>query len=326
MRINASAFWMIPLAVCFSAGGGERLNLIRPAQYFGMSDASGAVAITSNLFAVASDEDNILRLYRSDKPGQPVKQFELNEFLKVRGKSLEADLEAGARIGQRAYWIGSHGRNRIGKERANRCRFFAMDIQEIGQEASLVVVGKPYQRLLEDLIAATQFQSFDFADAARRAPKEEGALNIEGLSATPDGKLLLGFRNPIPRGNALLIPMLNPEEVIEGQHVRFGSAIQLDLGGLGIRDIEFCSDAYLIIAGSYHGGGRFQLFRWVGPGSIPEALRVDHLNDYNPEAIIFYPHLGWSEIQVLSDDGSRKDKSGHSKGTFRSFWLRSVKE
>jgi hypothetical protein len=33
-----------------------------------------------------------------------------------------------------------------------------------------------------------------------------GGLNIEGLAATPDGQLLIGFRNPLSEGKALLLP------------------------------------------------------------------------------------------------------------------------
>ncbi len=214
-----------------------RFKVFRPARYPGMCDASGAVPVTSNIFAVASDEDNILRLYDRDQPGQPVKEFDCNAFLQVRGKSLEADLEAAARIGDRAFWMGSHGRNRIGKERQNRDRFFATDIRIHGQEIELVPVGQPYQRLLEDFIEDPRLAKFHLGESSLSAPKEWQALNIEGLSATPEGHLLIGFRNPIPEGKALIIPMLNPDEVVQGRRAELGAPIQLDLGGLGIRDM-----------------------------------------------------------------------------------------
>ncbi|HEY5481214.1 MAG TPA: DUF3616 domain-containing protein, partial [Verrucomicrobiae bacterium] len=189
--------------------------MVRPAHYSGMCDASGAVAVSSNLFVVANDEDNVLRLYRSDQPGQPVKQFDFNAFLEVQGKSLEADLEGAARIGDRAFWIGSHGRNKDGKERLNRHRLFATDISVNAGEVALTAVGTPYRLLLDDLLRDARFDQFHFAEAAHRAPKDPDALNIEGLSAMAEGQLLIGFRNPVPAGKALLIPLLNPNEVIQ---------------------------------------------------------------------------------------------------------------
>ena len=139
---------------------------------------------------------------------------------------------------------------------------------------------------------------------------------------------MIGFRNPIPAGKALLIPLLNPNEVVDGRPARFGSALQLDLGGLGIRDIAWHKGTYVIIAGSYHGGRHFRLYRWAGPGAQPEPLRVDHINDYQPEALVIYPNRGLREFQVLSDDGTFlidgcpcKELKGPNRQAFRSFWV-----
>jgi hypothetical protein len=323
------ALWFAGLGLALSLSGAEPLKIFRPGQYSGMCDASGAVPVSSNLFVVANDEDNVLRLYRNDRPGRPLKEFDLNLFLSVRGRSLEADLEAAARIGDRAFWISSHGRNKDGKERPNRHRFFATDLQEHDGAVTLTPVGKPYERLLYDLLADSRFDPFHFAAASGRAPKEPEALNIEGLSATPEGHLLIGFRNPVPAGKALLIPLLNPNEVILGNPARFGAAIQLDLHGLGIRDIAWHAGTYLIIAGSYHGGGHFRLYRWAGPGAAPERLAADRLKDYHPETLIVYPQQGLREFQVLSDDGTVliddcpcKDLKDPARKTFRSFWVK----
>jgi len=315
------------LALSASAFGGERLRRVRPTAYSGMCDASAAVAISSNLFVVASDEDNILRLYPSDRASGPLKEYDFNAFLELNGKSSEADLEGAARIGDRAFWIGSHGRNRIGKERLNRDRLFATDIRMAGGEVSLVPAGKPFKGLLDALVSEPAFDRFHFAAAARLAPKEADALNIEGLAATPEGHLLIGFRNPIPKGKALLIPLLNPNEVIEEKPARFGPAIQLDLDGRGIRDVAWHDGTYIIIAGANFGGRNFKLYRWTGTGE-PQPLSVDHLNRYSPEAVIIYPDRGFSEMQVLSDDGKRamdgvpcNALGDPGRQMFRSFWV-----
>lgn len=320
--------------LCFAVGislslsAAERLRVVRPLEYSGMCDASGAVAVGTNLFVVANDEDNVLRLYRSDEPGQPVKQFDFSAFLEVQGKSPEVDLEGAARIGDRAFWISSHGRNRDGKERLNRHRLFATDISVNAGDVALTPVGTPYKRLLDDLLRDARFDQFHFAAAAQHAPKEAGGLNIEGLSATAEGQLLIGFRSPVPAGKALLIPLLNPNEVMQAKPARFGGAIQLDLGGQGIRDIAWHAGTYMIIAGSWHGGGHFQLYRWAGPGTNPELLHVNHLNRYHPETLIIYPQHEFEAFQVLSDDGTLlikgcpcKDLKDPNQRAFRSFWV-----
>ena len=86
---------------------------------------------------------------------------------------------------------------------------------------------------------------------------------------------------------------------------------------------------YLIIAGSYHGGGPFRLYRWTGRGATPELLAAELFGDYTPEAIVIYPERGLHEFQILSDDGNRlidgipgKEIKDPARKTFRSFWLR----
>jgi hypothetical protein len=318
--------WLL-LGLLLTAARGETLHLVNPSQYSGMCDASGAVPVTSNLFLIANDEDNILRLYRSDQPGPPVQTYDFNAFLEVEGKSLEADLEGAARIGDRAFWIGSHGRNKNGKERLNRCRLFATDIRVTNGTVVLTPVGRPCKTLLDDLLGDPRLDSFRLAEAARKTPKDPDALNIEGLAATPEGHLLIGFRNPIPDGKALLIPLKNPNDVIQGKPAQFGSPIQLDLGGLGIRDIACWNGAYVIIAGPFDGGKRFRLYRWGGPGAVPEAIKTPGLNEYHPEALILYQQTGTREFQILSDDGTQligdcpcKDLPDPRQRVFRSVW------
>jgi hypothetical protein len=327
MSSSCRILWVLVASLVYACAN-EKLKIVRPMEYSGLRDASAAVAVSSNLFIVADDEKNTLRLYSADHAGPPLREFDLDAFLEVTSKSPEADLEGAALLGNRAFWIGSHGRNKDGKERPNRRRFFATDVAVTNGDVTLTPVGKPCKRLLDDLLRDSRFAQYHLAEAATRPPKEPDALNIEGLSATPEGNLLLGFRNPMPHGKALLIPLLNPNEVIDGQAARFGVAMLLDLDGLGIRDIAYFDGFYFIIAGPWHTGGKFQFYRWAGGDSKPERFVVKHMGDYNPEAIIIYPQTGFHEIQILSDDGNRavngipgKELGVSAPINFRSFWL-----
>ena len=44
-------------------------------EFRGLCDASAAVPISTNLVVVASDEENILRVYDRDRGGMPVRSF-----------------------------------------------------------------------------------------------------------------------------------------------------------------------------------------------------------------------------------------------------------
>src|SRR5207247_7832652 len=76
------------LAVCCCglaglADTGRAASLSDPIVYRGMCDASAAVSLTTNLFIVANDEDNILRVYRRHPGGLPMLSIDLNAFLRV---------------------------------------------------------------------------------------------------------------------------------------------------------------------------------------------------------------------------------------------------
>ncbi len=319
------AFMLALLGTALSACAGEPRHITQIMEYSGLSDASAAVAVSSNRFIVASDNDNSLHLYSTERGSPPLEEFDCSTFL---NQSDEADLEGAARIGERIFWIGSHARNHSGKDRPSRHCFFATDIVQTSGKIKLVPTGQPYRFLLQDLVRDPRLAPFQLGAGAEQAPKQSGALNIEGLAASPEGHLLIGFRNPVPQGLALIVPLLNPNEVIVGTHARLGPPILLDLGTRGIRDLACQDGSYFIIAGSYHGGGKFRLYQWGGPGSEPARLQVKHLDDFHPEAIVLYPDLGRRKIQILSDDGKRPVAGIRSnrindplQRTFRSFWI-----
>ena len=270
----------------------------------GMCDASAVVMAGPEHFLVADDEDNILRLYSRTQDGPPLESMDLSSFLHVDPRSPEVDLEGAAPLGDRVYWISSHGRNRNGKDRLNRRRFFATTLTRTNNATVIQPVGQAYEHLLEDLLRDPRLRPFDLAAAAQRAPKFKDALNIEGLCATPEGCLWIGFRNPVPRGKALLVPLLNPAELVAGKPARFGAPLLLDLGGLGVRSLARAGERYLIIAGSYDGNGPSYLFEWNGNQDKPRRLPHAGLAGLNPEAIESFTLNGAEHLLVVSDDGT----------------------
>lgn len=296
-------------------------------EFQGMCDASGAVVVGSNRFVVADDEDNILRVYDAERGGAPLFGVDVSPALDLpqKKKAPEADLEAATRVGDLALWLTSHGRNSKGKKQPSRLRFFGTSVPEDGKP--LVIEGKPYTDLLEDLLAAPSLAAFHLREAEALAPKAPGGLNLEGMTARPDGKsVLLGFRNPLPKQRAIVIPLLNPLELLRGEKARFGEAVLLDLEGRGVRSISFWRGRYLLAAGGIDAEKTSALFSWDGK-SDPQRIQVPNLEGFNPEA--FASFADRPEIMLLSDDGSRqvegkdcKKLKDPSKKRFRGLWLR----
>ncbi len=288
------------------------------AVYVGMADASAAIAIDESRFVVADDEDNVLRAFDRREPGEPVAAFDLTPYLNLERKSPEVDLEAATRLGDRVYWLSSHGTNKNGRQRLNRRRFFATEFKVDGDEIKMQFVGKPYAHLVEDLVAAPQLAKYNLAAKAKLAPKAKGGLNIEGLATTPSGEMLIGLRSPLHEGRAILIPLTNPAQVIEGERALFGSPIELELGRLGIRGIGYAQDRgrYVILAGP-QATGTSRIYTWSGnPTDRAEPLSEVDLRGWNPEACITDK---LDRVQLLSDDGV---KTGEElPRTFRSGWV-----
>ncbi|WP_338762454.1 DUF3616 domain-containing protein [Massilia sp. METH4] len=262
--------------------------------HYRICDASAAVPLDDAHFLAADDESNVLHVYRYDA-GPPVRECDLTAFLETEDAG-EADIEGAAELGERIWWITSHGCDRKGRPSATRRQLFATDRQ--GRP-----VGKPYRRLLDDLTGHPLLAHFDLGKAARKAPKDPGGLCIEGLAATPGGGLLVGFRNPIPHGWALLVPLADPAPLLEGGGARavIGAPILLDLQGHGIRAIEWHGDAYFIAAGPPAGGDDYALYRWSGrAGEQPVPIDVPGLAGLHPESLFFDAR---GTMHVLSDDG-----------------------
>ena len=292
-------------------------------QYEGMCDASAAVALNTNKFIVADDENNVLKIYDKNVLDKPLQTVPLSDVFPgeiQEGDDLEIDLEGAAVLDDKIFWIGSHSTSKKGKFRPARHRLFALQIKpDTSGNFTPNRVGKIYTTLVADLEKDTRFNKYKFCEAKAITPKDIGGLSIEGLAATPDGSLLIGFRNPLSGGNvengrlvggqALLVTLLNPLEVIEGKEARFGDPIDLDLNGYGIRSIESRNNKeYLIVAGPYHEnlGSKDQkreesrIYLWSDKPRWIEKIR---LNDLNIEAAFFYPQDDKKQVELLSDDG-----------------------
>ncbi len=277
--------------------------------FTGMCDASGAVPLDRNTFLVADDEDNVLRAYDSSAPGAPLWSVDVSAGIGIEAKPAkpgkpqrsapEADIEAATRVGSLSFWMTSHGRNSSGKPKPERLRLFATSLPT--RSEGVTVAGRPYEHLLEDLLAAPSLAPFGLHAASQLAPKEPGGLNLEGMTARREGGVWIGFRNPVPNGRALLVPILNPEKLIEGERAAFGEPRLLNLGGLGVRAISYRAGHYMILAGPIASEGVFRLYRWDGGTQLVEAAR-EQLTGLNPEG--FFSPEGRSEVLLLSDDGS----------------------
>ena len=276
------------------------------AEYKGICEASAGAFIDSTHFAVASDETNTLQIYERGKPEPIGSGVDMEAFTSFD----KSDLEAAARIGDRVYWMSSHSFNSDGEDKSKRKVFFATRIVQAGGKPTLVGIGKPVKSLRDSL-----------AKAAGVEPKE---MNIEALTATPEGVLLIGLRAPLRNGMALVVPFKNPGAVVDDPNTTpdFGAAIPVKLEGRGFRSMETLGSGtapYVIVAGPVSDSAEgFALFRWSGPGTDPIKVEGVDLTGIKPEGAMSVP--GQNLLQLLSDDDDIcSDEGDASKRRFRSI-------
>ncbi len=319
------------------------LETQEPLKHFEICDASAAIAIDKDHFIVGNDEDNFLRVYKARESDKPIQTLFVGNYClnNLRPDKKEVDIEGVAQIDDVTYWITSHGRNSDGEKKIERHNLFANKLRSFQRDDQLIVteqqVGHTYENLVfNDLINNKKLSKYNFAEAEQKAAQAEGGINIEGLCATPKGELLIGFRNPIFDGKALLLPLKHPAKLVkkEDESAKFGDPIELDLGGRGIRSIEYWKkyNIYVICAGSFGDSSKFALYLWSGNSDKQPKLveGFEFPKDFRPEALLFYPDRD-DRIHILSDDGDAKregdtpckkikDENNPNK-YFQSIWL-----
>jgi hypothetical protein len=302
--------------------GGETTLDPTAGSYLQTCDGSLAVMLDATHFLDGNDEEQGMRVYTRGASAVPLATIDVSAMLGL-STGDEADLEDAARVGNRVYALGSHGRSKKGKLERARYRFFAMDVGGTASSPTLTVPGYTTALLDQMLVAGnwaapdttviaalTAASSLDKATDPNLAPLA-GGTNIEGLAWAPTAarpnQLLIGFRGPIPGGKAIVVSLLNADAVLTGATAQFGEAAQLDLGGLGIRGMAWSPlhAAVLLIAGPLDdSAGPFRLFRWSGaradaPVAVSDITGAPSLSA--PEAIVTYPNT--RDVQILFDQG-----------------------
>ncbi|WP_298956629.1 DUF3616 domain-containing protein [uncultured Methylobacterium sp.] len=294
----------------------------------GMCEASGAVAYPpggfDDRFLVVDDEDNRLRLYAAGAggPALALGDANLGPALGLSGKKA-ADFEGATWLGSHLVLTGSHSRNRHGEVSESRRRLVAVRVS-VGDKPGVVVAGTARRDLAPAFAALDRRLAKaigpEGAPRPKLDPKRKG-FNIEGLAAAPDGATLwFGLRNPLTRrGEALVVPLENPREVLERDAApRFVRPVPLALGGRGIRAMAFspASGGYTLVAGPVGNDGAFDLYRWSGrAGEAPQpvpgaAAALAALPQFQPEGLVADPAS--DRVRLLSDDGNRTMPDGRT--------------
>jgi hypothetical protein len=297
----------------------------------GSSDASTAIALGGNTMLVGDDEANVLRVYSRDG-GVALKEISYDSFVNLGD---EADLEASARIGNTLYFTGSHSNSKSGADENSREVIFSATVSGEGANTTLFFTGKYLG--MEAVLAAWDHtgasgKAADYygitPNAAAGIPERDAGVSIEGMTFSPDnGAMWLAFRAPVTGGadlhKALIVPVLNYDAVLTASAAPIlGTAIELDLGGRGIRSIDKnAAGQYIVLAGPAGGASAdvandFRLYTWDGQTDgngqaihlVERAADLDALRDGTGgsfESLVEVPDnlTDGTWVQLLQDNG-----------------------
>ena len=296
----------------------------------GSSDASDAIGLSDTYMAIGDDQINKIFIYSRTNPGQPDTTFDYtaNNALNLPdgtpGNYKQIDVEAATpspTVSGLDYFFGSMSNSSTSFEtEANRDRMFAVKITGSVEGKNIAFSSAGYSYIRSQLIAWGDANGYDFTDASASGqnPKTIDGFNIEGAVFAPDNTTLyFGFRAPlVPTANrtmAVIAPVLNFESWFQSggtATANFGSPIQLDLGGRGIRDmIRLSNGTYVIAAGSYDGTLNPAIYTWTGNATDPAVAQPGFdLTGLNTEGLIGINNadgtLSLNQLQVITDNGS----------------------
>jgi methionine-rich copper-binding protein CopC len=308
-----------PLEATFTPKAGSTAN---------SSDASAAVALDSKYMIVGDDEANVLRVY-DRAGGDAVYEWDYSQAIGING---EVDLEAAVMIGDTLYLTGSHSNTKKGVDADSREVIFSVKVSGTGANTTFT-----YQSDFKGLEAAlvqwdqtgasgkaTNYFGFAASSGAGISPENTNGFSIEGMTTSlDDSALWLGFRAPqtdtTTRDKALIVPVENYQALLSGSAPapQFGAAIELNLGGRGIRSIEKAADGsgYLIIAGPSGTASNevthdFRLFTWNGDAATAPVELSNNLDALlkstggSFESIVSLSSIKpGTQIQLLQDNG-----------------------
>jgi hypothetical protein len=294
----------------------------------GYSDASTALALDDDFMVMADDEKNNLYVVNRKQSGLPVKTYYFGDLLGLTdgspGDYKEVDIESCVRsrtTANKVYWLGSMsnaGSSNVYK--ANSNKLFSTTITGTSTTTSFSVTGY-YSSLRQRLIIWGDANGYNFTSSTANGhdAKTIDGFNVEGMTIGPDNTTLyIGFRAPLvptaSRTKAVIAPLLNFETWFNNGspsgNPTFGSPIELNLGGRGIRDIVRLSNGvFVIVAGNYDNTPvTGAIFKWTGNAAdAPVQITGLDISTLNAEACLEInesSQLALNKLQIISDNGS----------------------
>jgi hypothetical protein len=230
------------------------------------------VVVTADFMALASDEGQQIELFQPSDTHPH--SWQSAGLITLNETAQELDIEALAWQAPYLYAIGSHGLKRKKLKSDLSQKKNAQRLQHIVAEPARaqlfrVELGRNLTvRRIETLSLTTLLHQDPLLHPFSPLPSKENGIDIEGLAVDPKGRLWVGFRGPVLRGNTVpvLRLTLNSQSFTLKKHQwRF---LHTENGG-GIRGLSEIDDGFLVLSGAVGDQAvPFQVSWWSGQNAL----------------------------------------------------------
>jgi len=278
------------------------------------------IVVTDQFMALVTDEGNQLEVFT--KQGS---NWQSAQVITVTPSLDEIDIEAVAWQAPYLYALGSHSakRKRIKgslTQKENLKRLQETSPEKARQQLFRIELNSDFSAKDIQVMSLQSLLTEDpILNAFTGLPSKENGIDMEGLAIDEKGRLLVGFRGPVLRGN--VTPILRIETKKKRFEVKKSKLLYVDADGRGIRGITEIKDnaddkdgkEFLVLTGAV--GDQtlsYQVYVWSGknalPGSDSKASDFKLLCDLpdskgKPEGIQFLNRTRSSIEFVIVEDG-----------------------
>ena len=224
---------------------------------------------TDEFMALASDEGNQIEIFKQDSKGL----WQTHHLVTLSDNTDEIDLEALAWQKPYLYALGSHSAKRKKvkssvSQKENVKRLEKIYLEPARQQLFRIELNHKTKAVdIQSLSLSDELANHPILNSFVGIPSKENGIDIEGLAVDSKGRLLLGFRGPVLRGNA--VPVLKIKLAKKDFKIKSTKTLYLHLNGSGIRGISEMPNGYLILSGAV--GDQplpYNVYRWDGKNQL----------------------------------------------------------
>lgn len=226
------------------------------------------IVVTEQFMVLATDESNQLELFT--KQG---KHWLSEQVITLSKKPGEIDIEGLAWQAPYLYALGSHSAKRSKINRSSDQK----NNQQLLEKTSLEPVRQRLLRIeLNEKLQAVDIQSLSLQPLLQEhpilkdfvgLPSKENGIDMEGLTIDEQGRLYIGFRGPVLRGNIGTI--LRAEIKAGAFEVKKSKLLYFNAQGRGVRGLSKTDNGFLVLTGAV--GDQplsFQVYKWDGRNAL----------------------------------------------------------